>query len=480
MAERLTFNYGAAPFGREVRGRATSREKAALPDAAAPFLPPIERPDWAYWGVFAFTALLFFRPQDTVPLLAPLHLPEVAAIAALLAMLGHRLARRLPLVRGTPELAGIGAMALVMLLTAPFSIWPGGAISTFLDVYIKVVLIFILMVNSIKGFKVLQQFTWLIVVAMGYVAARGVLDYARGINLVRGERLHGSISGLMGNPNDLAMNMVTFLPFAVVMAMARGRPLPRLASGTIALLMLATVLFTKSRAGLLGLVVMGIVLVVQMCKIRPGITAMMIVGLLAASPFMPASLWARVSSIVNPAEDDTGSREARKDLLRQGWQTFLEHPLTGVGAGQFKNYNPPGRLEPWRETHNVVLQIATELGIFGVLVFLYLLTRMVAALFWTKRIFSRAAARAPAGTIARPDAFRPEEREAMRLYLSAMAASFAGWLVCAQFASIGYYWTFYYLFALILAARQITAERLDAARRALGRPAPAWMEKRTA
>ena len=29
-----------------------------------------------------------------------------------------------------------------------------------------------------------------------------------------------------------------------------------------------------------------------------------------------------------------------------------------MGAGQFKNYNPPDRLEPWHETHNVLLQVA--------------------------------------------------------------------------------------------------------------------------
>ena len=32
--------------------------------------------------------------------------------------------------------------------------------------------------------------------------------------------------------------------------------------------------------------------------------------------------------------------------------------LHGVGAQQFANYNPPGRVETWRETHNVVLQVA--------------------------------------------------------------------------------------------------------------------------
>ena len=110
----------------------------------------------------------------------------------------------------------------------PFSVWPGGALRTFTDVYFKVVLVFILMVNSVRNIKALRWLTWLILCAMGYVAARGVLDFASGTNLIKGERLHGSISGLMGNPNDLAMNMVTFLPLAVMIAISRGRPLPRL------------------------------------------------------------------------------------------------------------------------------------------------------------------------------------------------------------------------------------------------------------
>ena len=99
----------------------------------------------------------------------------------------------------------------------------------------------------------------------------------------------------------------------------------------------------------------------------------------------------------------------------EGWQTFVEHPLTGVGAGQFKNYNPPDRLEPWRETHNVLLQVAAELGVFGLLVFLLLLWQAVSALLWTRRMFSvgKRAARPPPrepGMIPVTEAFRAEER----------------------------------------------------------------------
>ncbi len=51
-----------------------------------------------------------------------------------------------------------------------------------------------------------------------------------------------------------------------------------------------------------------------------------------------------------------------------------------------------------------------------------------------------------------------------------MSASLVGWFVCAQFASVGYYWTFYYLFALIVAGRELTTDRIVAAHKAT-RPA---------
>ena len=131
----------------------------------------------------------------------------------------------------------------------------------------------------------------------------------------------------------------------------------------IAGLMAATILFTKSRAGLLGLAAVLLVLVIEGRKLRPGLGVAALVALLLATPLMPSWFWVRLGSITNPAQDESGSRQARKDLMWEGWQTFVEHPLTGVGAGQFKNYNPPDRLEPWRETHNVLLQVAAELGV---------------------------------------------------------------------------------------------------------------------
>ena len=82
-----------------------------------------------------------------------------------------------------------------------------------------------------------------------------------------------------------------------------------------------------------------------------------------------------MASITDEKLDETG-RAKRGDpdagIVRRRSST---HPFTGVGAGQFKNYNPEGREEAWRESHNVVLQVAAELGIFGLAVFVFLVVR---------------------------------------------------------------------------------------------------------
>lgn len=476
MPERLTFNHGVAALARRLSERSTAQEEpafsiaaeAAAPAVAAPPRPPEARADLAYWAAFAFTALLFFRPQDTVPVLASLHLSEALAIAGLVSLIVGRLMRGQPLMHLSADVVGVWALGAVMLLTAPFSIWPGGAFGTFVDVYVKVALVFVLLTHTLRSPRLLRRFTWLIVLAMGYVAFRGVFDYVRGVNLLVGGRLHGPVAGMMGNPNDLAMNMVTFLPLAGFLALSRGKPLPRLMAAVIVLGMVATVLFTKSRGGMLGLVAMGIVFLLHARAVRPGIGVVALVGILATVPLLPSTFWTRVASIVDEQEDETGSRQARRELMLDAWQTFLERPLTGVGAGQFKNYNPTDRLEPWRETHNVLLQVLVELGLLGGLVFMYLMARAVMAIVWTLRRFpplrrhGRMAALSRVATMA-DHAFNAEEREWMRMHVSAVSAGFAGWFVCAQFSSIGYYWTFYVLFALIIAARDITAQRIQAA-----------------
>ena len=459
--ERLAFTYGPGT----VRGQRAIDEALAR-DARPTFAtaPYAEPRDWGYVGLIAFTAVLLLRPQDQIRGLSSLHIAEICAFIGIGPMLLHRFTRRLPVFRVTPETLGLVGFGIVILVTAPFSIWMGGAFGLFFDSYLKIVIVFVLMMNTLTTPKRVEQLTWLIVCCCGYIAARAVLDYARGVNLVEDGRVAGAVSGIFGNPNDLALNMVTFMPAALMVALTRRHSASRrLTAAIIAALMLATVVFTKSRGGAIGMGVMLLAVLFLGRKVRPGFTAMALGAVLLAMPFMPASFWSRMATIADEQLDKahyTGSSAARRQVMQEGIDAFLTFPLTGVGAGQFKNYNPPERKERWRETHNALIQVAAETGIFGFAVFMFLIVRGGMAAARTRRLLSRPRKGSdPLGLVMSDD-----DRRSLYALTAALTAGLCGWFTCAMFASVAYSWTFYYLLALIVAARELARVRLSAAR----------------
>jgi putative inorganic carbon (hco3(-)) transporter len=468
MSERLTFNYGTSGHRGEApvapgRQSEPARQELVRPETGAvrtAVVPP-ERRELAFTGLLAFTALLFFRPQDQIPALNPLHLAEIAALFALAAMVFGRVRRGLSITRVTPELAAVVGLGGLILATAPFSIWMGGSVRTFTEVYVKIILIFILMVNTLTTPKRIDRFLWLIVLVSGYIAMRAVADYLRGTNLVENGRVQGAVGGMFKNPNDLALNMVAVMPFAALFAMRSIGAVRRLVAALAGVFMMGAVIASQSRSGTIGLAMMILVLGAYMARRRPAIVLAGVFAFVLALPLLPSSYWNRVSSITDQSRDETGSREARRILLKESFTAFLEHPITGVGAGQFKNYNPEGRQEAWRESHNVILQVAAELGIGGLGLLLFLIGRAALAGRYIRRLLRRASPRAPGGGAA-PAVITAEERSWVELYISAATAAMVGWLFCALFASVAYNWTFYYLLALAIAPREFLLQRLAA------------------
>src|SRR4051812_10326728 len=461
--ERLTFNAGT-PTRRPLVvidkrvGVAAPPARPALPSRFAQTRRRVaavrERYDWDYVWMLAFTAVVFFRPQDQGPGLAALHLGELTPIAGLAAMAIRRMSAGETILSVNPELVGVLVLGAVVLLSVPFSIWPGGSLRVFSDIYVKIILVFALMMTTVTSAKRLRQVTWLMVIASGYIAARGVFDYARGVNLVEGDRLSGAVGGMFGNPNDLAMNLVTFLAPTLFIIFHDRKTSRRLFAALLAVIMLAGIVFTKSRGGFLGLLAMFAVAGYYVAKAKPGIIFAGALAVMLAMPAMPASFWARMDSIGNAETDPSGSRAARIRLLTQGVQVFVDNPITGIGAGQFMNYDGPGMIERWRVTHNVWLQVAAELGIFGLAAFAFLVYRAFAASYTAMRELRprrsrRTAARAlrrPAATRAGPAARRSAaatgpalsegERHIVEINAKSMLAGLTGWFVCAFFASV--------------------------------------------
>ena len=444
--ERLAFTFGAR---RAVSAPAPVKPSASA--APASTAAPTEERDLAFTALLAFTLLLFVRPQDLLTPLTVLHLAELSAIVGLAALFVGRLSRRLPLSRMTPEFAGVLAFGAVILLTAPFSLWVGGSVGVFTDLYVKVILVYLLAVNVITSPRRLRRLSWLLVLAVSFIALLAVLDYARGVNMTgHGTRVKGSVGGIMGNPNDLALNMVVWLPFALTAAAFAGPALRRLTAAGCAVVMLGAIVASGSRGGFLGLVAMLMVLAVLMVRHRPGYVVAAALAALCALPLVPGNYWHRIASITDDAKDDTGSREARQTLFRESLQAYAENPIIGVGAGEFKDWNNNLREQAWHESHNVWLQVAAELGTVGLFVFAFVVMRAVLAVWQTRRLLRLPRRRRDVGP-----ALAPGDRAILEAHSVAIAASLAGWLVCAFFASVAYNWTFYYLLALAATPRDI-------------------------
>ncbi len=88
------------------------------------------------------------------------------------------------------------------------------------------------------------------------------------------------------------------------------------------------------------------------------------------------------------------SMRLRPMLAIVGWQMFLDHPLLGVGLGQYKEHDqsyiaartvdlPLDRIRPYHQ-HNVILSLLCEAGLLGTIPFVVLLScwTRIAWRFW--------------------------------------------------------------------------------------------------
>ncbi len=462
-AERLTFGHGhvAAVAPRPAAAAALAHEPVPVR------LSRLETWDWGWGGLLIFSVLLFFRPQDQLSALGALHVADTAALIGLVAMAALNLSRRQPVTRITPELAAVLALGGLMLLGVPFSFWAAGSLDVFTSYYVQVALIFLLMVNTVTSPKRVERICWVIVLAFGYISARVIFDYLRGVNLVEGNRASGPVGGFFANPNDLALNLVAFLPLAMIYVKRPGPAIKRIAALGVSALMLTALVFTKSRSGQLGAAAMLVTYLLATRSLKPATLIALVLAGLIVLPALPSSYWDRVESIFNEDKDATGSRDERRQLMEQAWQIFLENPVLGIGAGQFQNYGDPGRAARWRVTHNALLQVAAELGAFALVAFGYVIVRAFAAAWWTRRALSWIYRPMPKGR-RRPDedGLDEDERRFLQTTSAALLASLAGWFVCAMFASVAFNWTFYYLLGLAVASRDIVRARARAYARA--------------
>lgn len=116
------------------------------------------------------------------------------------------------------------------------------------------------------------------------------------------------------------------------------------------------------------------------------IAAAVAVGIIGAASLGPRAVdWAESTWSAKGPDSDRSrllslSPEERPDYARAAWDAFTEHPVAGVGVGNFgREYDARRTLEKHsRYTHNLTLRALSEGGVVGLL----LLVGMLGALAW--------------------------------------------------------------------------------------------------
>jgi O-antigen ligase len=213
-----------------------------------------------------------------------------------------------------------------------------------------------------------------------YVICLSALFYA-GLSILSSGQTDGRFSfGSMYDPNDLAFFLLSIFPMGFYFLSKRESALRRITAALTIAVSLTVILMTGSRGGLVGLLLVCFFLFFT--RLSPlqlfHKFILLIIFVVALSMNIEKINTERFASILSPEDDyNVTNEQGRLAVWKRGWQVTLSHPLTGVGAKNFSlaigTYRKEiGEIPRWQAPHNSFIQILTEIGFPGLIVFLFL------------------------------------------------------------------------------------------------------------
>jgi O-antigen ligase len=385
---------------------------------------------FAYFGLILFMVVYFARPEDWIPGLAAVPLAKITGILILLALVFSfsNIRWHMPL-----EVAFLSLLVVQLWLTVPFSpVWRGGAFNVMLD-FSKVLPLVIVIYGAVRSMKRLR---WILFVQATSLAVIAITSIVKAHTWVG--RLQGVLFGMYDNPNDLAFVIDLGLPLCLALALTTRSYWKKLAWTVAMLAMIYAVFLTASRQGAIALVVVALVCLWQLgVKSRRFYllllvpVAVIVIWLYGGNALRERLEEPNMNSAQNSHETLAyGSAQQRKELFIRSLEITAEHPLFGVGPGNFAEVSGV-----WHETHNSYTQMSAEGGIPAFLLYVLIFWRGIANLRDIRKY--------------------SKTRREIRLFSMALEASLAAYLVGSSFASVAYQLFPYCLVAFTSALRLI-------------------------
>jgi O-antigen ligase len=318
---------------------------------------------------------------------------------------------------------------LVMLNSIIFSYYRRLSFD-FVFYYAQVVFFFFLFITLVNDLKKTDRVLLLCCCGIGLYS----IYY-----LVKGVTIENRVSfGEMYDPNDIAYVVVSFVMLNFYF-LGRGRS--KLVEGILIVNIAAgflLILSSGSRGGFIAAVISSILLMFSKKKIiSGGLKALLIFSLIIYASTTKQD-FSRYKTILSVKDDyNVTAEEGRVQIWQTGLKVMLFRPLTGVGVGCFPEAIGRERVArgaetyKWQTAHNSIVQIGTETGVIGFVLYALLSFR-------TLRIFNKV---------------RISANDENLLKLAELAfIGFTGNIVAAMFLSQAYsiIWVFYIALSVVL------------------------------
>ncbi|PYO43853.1 MAG: hypothetical protein DMD29_01620 [Gemmatimonadetes bacterium] len=395
-----------------------------------------------------YVATAVGRVHQLFPVLLPLKPALLSALLAIgLLLLQQSGQRRLGLLR-SPTTTCLLGLLLWSALSVPVALNQGLAFQAWTD-FARTVVMCLVLAGGLRDERDVERVMLVYFGATVVYTAVVLSRFQLGADSWRLGRLYNY------DANDMATLIASTMPIGLYFVLTRRHLVLRVFAGVGLALLAVGQIRSGSRGGFIALlaVVAFVLLSFTTVPVRARVAGLVVI-LAVAGTTASDRYWTQMQTIVHPDQDYNSTSEAgRLQIWKRGLGYMAERPVFGVGMHNFAvaegTISPLSRLQErgvgvlWGAAHNSFIQVGTELGVPGLLLFLGVIASAFRSL--------RRVARHPPGVSA-------AARDRARLAQSLMAA-LVGFVVGAFFLSLAFADMLYTLAALGIAVGKITRSR---------------------
>jgi O-antigen ligase len=296
--------------------------------ACALFVEPV-------WGLYLFAVLSHIRLGqlgESYPL--PLRVPIVIGVLTLLLYVLSG-SYRWKFYKWPLEVWLFGLMVAGMAISSSRAIFhPEIAWDITFD-YFKYWIFFVMLIQMIDTRKRLDGFYWVLVLSSAWLVYR-----AWDLRGTTGDRFENIGGGNIEDSNHYAAALVMLFPFVYHRTLTCGRTAASFAA-ILCFGIVMSIVIANSRGGFIGLMALSVLILLFLKEGRTRNILLIVTLILLVLSFAKENQIDRLAGVFDAGHAEL--RDNSENMRIQNWtlayQLFLEHPLTGIGPGNFVYYS---------------------------------------------------------------------------------------------------------------------------------------------